>query len=163
RVGELSARIAAAMGLPEEEVEMIRRTAPLHDVGKVGIPDEVLLKPGKLTPEEWEVMKQHTTIGARLLSAGRSEMVRLAESIARSHHERWDGGGYPHCLSGENIPLAARIVALADVYDALSSDRPYRPAWPHDEVVAHIALGRGTHFDPRVVDAFINRVVAWDA
>lgn len=158
RVAELSARIAAAMGLPDAEVEMLRRTAPLHDVGKIGIPDGVLLKPGKLNEGEWEMMKRHTLIGAQILSAGRSEMVRMAEQIALSHHERWDGGGYPLGTAGEAIPLCARIVALADVYDALSSDRPYRPAWPHARVMAEISAGRGTHFDPQVVDVFLTAV-----
>jgi putative two-component system response regulator len=159
RVGELSARIAAAMGLPADEVEMIRRTAPLHDLGKVGIPDGVLLKPDRLSPGERELMQRHTEIGAEILSAGRSRMVRLAEEIARNHHERWDGTGYPAGAAGEAIPLAARIVALADFYDALSSDRPYRPAWPRARVVDEVAAGRGTHFDPRVVDAFVQRVL----
>jgi putative two-component system response regulator len=158
RVAELSARIAAAMGLPGTEVEMIRRTSPLHDVGKIGIPDGVLLKPGKLSEGEWELMKRHTLIGAQILSSGRSEMVRMAEQIALSHHERWDGGGYPAGAAGEAIPLSARIVALADVYDALSSDRPYRPAWPRERVMAEITAGRGTHFDPCVVDAFLAQV-----
>ncbi|HEX6038577.1 HD-GYP domain-containing protein [Longimicrobium sp.] len=158
RVAELSARIAAAMGLPAAEVEMLRRTAPLHDVGKIGIPDGVLLKPGKLNEGEWELMKRHTVIGAQILSAGRSEMVRMAEQIALSHHERWDGRGYPLGTAGEAIPLSARIVALADVYDALSSDRPYRPAWPHDRVMDEIRAGRGTHFDPGVVDVFLTAV-----
>jgi putative two-component system response regulator len=158
RVAELSARIAAAMGLPAAEVEMIRRTAPLHDVGKIGIPDGVLLKPGKLSEGEWALMKRHTVIGAQILSAGRSEMVRMAEAIALAHHERWDGTGYPAAAAGEDIPLCARIVALADVYDALSSDRPYRAAWSHERVMAEISAGRGTHFDPRVVDAFLTQV-----
>jgi putative two-component system response regulator len=159
RVGELSARVAAAMGLPSAQVEMIRRTAPLHDVGKIGIPDGVLLKPGRLSEGERALMQRHTLIGAQILSSGRSEMVRMAESIALSHHERWDGAGYPHGTAGEDIPLAARIVALADVFDALVSDRPYRPAWPRERVLAEIAAGRGAHFDPRVVDAFMEEVV----
>lgn len=159
RVGELSARIAAAMELPAAEVEMIRRTAPLHDLGKVGIPDGVLLKPGRLSQGERELMQRHTQIGAEILASGRSRMVRMAEEIARSHHERWDGTGYPLGLAGEAIPLPARIVALADFYDALSSDRPYRAAWPRERVVDEIAAGRGTHFDPRVVDAFVQRVL----
>jgi putative two-component system response regulator len=158
RVAELSARIAVAAGLPEAEVEMIRRTAPLHDVGKIGIPDGVLLKPGRLDDGEWELMKRHTLIGAQILAAGRSEMVRMAEQIALSHHERWDGAGYPRGDAGEAIPLCARIVALADVYDALSSDRPYRPAWAHARVLDVIAAGRGTHFDPALVDVFLAEV-----
>lgn len=158
RVAELSARIARAMGMPDAQVEMILRTAPLHDVGKIGIPDGVLLKPGKLSEGEWALMQRHTTIGAQLLSAGRSEMVRMAEAIALGHHERWDGTGYPQGLAGDAIPLSARVVALADVYDALSSDRPYRPAWPRERVLAEIAAGRGTHFDPGVVDAFFAHV-----
>ena len=159
RVGDLAARIAAALGLEPAQVEMIRRTAPLHDVGKIGIPDGVLLKPGKLNEGEWELMKRHTTVGAEILAAGRSEMVRMAEQIALAHHERWDGGGYPLALAGERIPLTARIVALADFYDALSSDRPYRAAWPRARVLAEIEAGRGTHFDPRVVDVFLAEVV----
>ena len=159
RVGELAARIAAAVGLPPAQVEMIRRTAPLHDVGKIGIPDGVLLKAGRLTPDERALMQRHTLVGAQILSAGSSEMVRMAESIALAHHERWDGAGYPHGTAGDAIPLAARIVALADVFDALSSHRPYRPAWPHARVLAEIAAGRGSHFDPRVVDAFLAEVV----
>jgi putative two-component system response regulator len=158
RVAELSARIAMALGMPDAEVEMIRRTAPLHDVGKIGIPDGVLLKPGKLNEGEWQLMKRHTTVGAQILSEGRSEMVRMAEAIALGHHERWDGTGYPQGLAGDAIPRCARVVALADVYDALSSDRPYRPAWPRERVLAEIAAGRGTHFDPAVVDAFLAHV-----
>ncbi|HEX6372011.1 MAG TPA: HD domain-containing phosphohydrolase [Longimicrobium sp.] len=159
RVGELSARIAEAMGLPAVDVEMIRRTAPLHDLGKVGIPDGVLLKPGRLSDGERALVQRHTEIGAEILAAGRSRMVRMAEEIARSHHERWDGAGYPLGLAGESIPLSARIVALADFYDALSSDRPYRAAWPRQQVMDEIAAGRGTHFDPAVVDAFMDQVL----
>ncbi|CAA9361433.1 MAG: Response regulator, partial [uncultured Gemmatimonadaceae bacterium] len=155
RVGELSARIAAALGLPEAEVALVRQAAPLHDVGKIGVPDAVLLKPGPLTPEEFAVIQAHTTLGARILSGSGAPLTRLAEAIAHAHHERWDGGGYPRGLAGEAIPLAARIVAVADVYDALTSDRPYRAAWPVERVVAHIRAGAGTHFDPAVVAAFL--------
>jgi putative two-component system response regulator len=155
RVGELSARIARALGLPEERVEQIRAAAPLHDVGKIGTPDAVLLKPGRLTPEERALMETHTTCGAELLASGGSPLVRLAERIARSHHERWDGTGYPHRLAGRQIPLEARIVAVADVFDALSHDRPYRPALPRDVVLAKIRDEAGKHFDPRVVQAFL--------
>lgn len=155
RVGELSGRIAAALGLSSAEVEHIRRAAPLHDLGKVGIPDHILLKQGKLTEEEFAVMKTHTLLGADLLSGGRSPLMRLAEQIARSHHERWDGGGYPEGTSGESIPLPARIAAVADFFDALTHDRPYRKAWPLDLVLKEISAGAGSHFDPQVVKAFM--------
>jgi putative two-component system response regulator len=154
RVGDLAARLAAALGLSAEQVELLRRAAPLHDVGKIGVPDSILLKAGRLTPAEFDVMKTHTVIGAALLSGGRSELVQLAQRIARSHHERWDGTGYPDGLAGEAIPLEARLVAVADVVDALTHDRPYRPAWPMENVLAELRRGRETQFDPAVVDAF---------
>lgn len=160
RVGEFSARVASRLDLPEERVELVRLAAPLHDIGKIAIPDSILLKPGKLTPEEWEVMKTHTTAGARLLAGSSSELLQVAERIALSHHERWDGGGYPHGLAGEAIPLVARIVAVVDVFDALRSDRPYRSAWPLERVVAHIRQESGSHFDPRVAGAFLDWVEA---
>jgi PAS domain S-box-containing protein len=160
RVGELSARVAAALGLPPEEVELIRRAAPLHDVGKIGIPDAILLKPGRPTPEEYEVMKEHTRLGARLLSGGTSALMRTAEEIARAHHERWDGAGYPDGLARAAIPLPARVVAVADFFDALTSDRPYRPAWSREEALAHVARGAGAHFDPRVARALLDVAAA---
>jgi len=155
RVGELAARLARALGRPDEEVEMLRVTAPLHDIGKIGIPDAVLLKPGRLTPAERARMETHTARGAAILAQGGSPVVRMAERIARAHHERWDGGGYPARLAGEAIPLEARIVAVADVVDALSSDRPYRAALPPAAVRAHVAGEAGRHFDPEVVRAFL--------
>jgi putative two-component system response regulator len=155
RVGEISAQIAAALELPSERVETIRRAAPLHDVGKIGISERILLKPSGLTPEEFELMKTHTTIGAGLLAGGESEFLRTAERIALSHHEHWDGGGYPHGLRGEAIPLEARIVAIADVFDAVSHDRPYKKAWPRAEALAEIEKGAGTQFDPAAVAAFL--------
>jgi putative two-component system response regulator len=155
RVGERAGRLARSLGLPAEQVELIRLAAPLHDVGKIGIPDSILLKPGKLAPEEFAVMQTHTTLGAAILAGGRTALVRMAERIARSHHERWDGTGYPDGLAGEAIPLEARLVAVADVYDALTSDRPYRLAWALDRVVAHMREGAGSHFDPAVVAAFL--------
>jgi putative two-component system response regulator len=136
-------------------VELIRRAAPLHDVGKIAIPDGILLKPGRLTPDEFEVMKTHARIGAEILSGGKSALMTTAEAIARAHHERWDGGGYPDGLAGAAIPLVARIVAVADFYDALTSDRPYRAAWPRERVLAEIERGMGTHFDPLVASAFL--------
>lgn len=155
RVGELAVRIAHAIGLPSSQLDVIRRAAPLHDVGKIGISDLVLLKPAGLTPEEFELMKSHTVIGAQILSGGHSELLRMSERIALAHHERWDGTGYPRGLAGEEIPIEARIVAIADVFDALTHDRPYRKAWPLDAVIAEIGRERGRHFDPRLADVFL--------
>lgn len=154
RVGESAASIASALGLAADRIELIRRAAPLHDVGKIAIPDSVLLKAGKLTEEEWVVMKQHTTFGSVILQSSSVELIQLAAEIALCHHEKWDGSGYPHGMEGESIPLAARIVAVADVFDALTHDRPYRTAWTDAEAVAELERGVGTHFDPRVVAAF---------
>lgn len=155
RVGDMAASIAREMQMDEARISLLRRAAPLHDVGKIGISDDILLKPGKLTDEEFATMKTHTTIGAALLARGQSEMVVLAEIIARTHHERWDGRGYPNQLSGAEIPLAGRIVALADVFDALTNERPYKKAWPQEEAVAEICNQSGKQFDPDVVDAFL--------
>jgi putative two-component system response regulator len=134
------------------------RAAPLHDVGKIGVPDTILLKMGKLSPAEFEVVKQHTVIGARILSGGKFPLLRLAEEIAFTHHERWDGAGYAGMRTTE-IPLAGRIVAVADVFDALMQQRPYKPAWPVADAIAEIDRQRGHQFDPDVVDAFL-RVIA---
>ena len=150
RVGEVAALLASALDLPEEDLFLIRRAAPLHDVGKIGIPDAILRKPGPLTSEEWEVMKTHASIGARILAGGRSRVVQLAEEIALYHHEQWDGGGYPAGVAGEAIPLPGRLVMVADVYDALTSDRVYREAWPADKVLAYIRQYAGRRFDPRI-------------
>lgn len=158
RVGDLSADIARELGLPSEEVELIRRAAPLHDIGKIGISDLILLKPGKLTEEEFEMMKQHTLIGSQILTEGRSEMVQVAATIARTHHEKWNGTGYPHGLRGDEIPLSGRIVAVADVFDALTNERPYKSAWPIQKALDEIQKGAGQHFDPAVVDAFLKVV-----
>ena len=155
RVGQMSAILARDLGLPRDQVELIRRAAPLHDVGKIGIPDRILLKPGKLTPEEFEVIKTHATIGARILSGGRFPLLKLAEEIALTHHERWDGTGYPHGLKGEAIPLSGRIVALADAFDALTAPRSYRKTRSVEEAVVTIQRAAGTQFDPRVVDTFM--------
>lgn len=155
RVGEMAGQIARELGLPQEEVEHIRMAALLHDIGKIGIPDLILLKAGELTTEEVALMQTHTTIGAKVLSGSRSRMLQAAEIIALAHHERWDGLGYPRGLRGEEIPLAARIVALADVVDALSSDRPYRGRWPDERIHAEILRQSGRQFDPRVVEAYV--------
>jgi putative two-component system response regulator len=162
RVGGLAGFLAEAIGTDPGTVDLIRRAAPLHDIGKIGIPDGILLKPGPLTPAEFEVMKRHTTLGAAILAGGATDLVRMAERIALSHHERWNGGGYPDGLAGDAIPLEARLVSVADFIDALNSDRPYRPAVPLDEVLAMVAAGRGTQFDPAIVDAvFDHRVAEW--
>ena len=157
RVGEMAALLARELGLSDAQVSLIRRAAPLHDVGKIGIPDSILLKLGKLTAAEFELVKTHTSIGARILSGSRFALLRLAEEIAFSHHERWDGSGYAG-LAGNQIPLAGRIVAVADVFDALTQKRPYKPAWPVEEAIAEIERQRGLQFDPSIVDAFL-RVV----
>jgi PAS domain S-box-containing protein/putative nucleotidyltransferase with HDIG domain len=155
RVGELSARLAQALGLSRLEVELIRNAAPLHDVGKIGVPDAVLLKPGPLSSEELELMRTHTVLGARILASGRSTLVRAAEIIAMHHHERWDGEGYPSGLKRDAIPLAARIVSIVDFFDALSHDRPYRPALPLPEVLAATEGAIGTRFDPHIGSTFL--------
>ncbi|MFL5884208.1 MAG: HD-GYP domain-containing protein, partial [Thermoleophilaceae bacterium] len=133
----------------------IGHASAMHDIGKIGIPDSVLLKPASLDATEWELMQTHTTVGANVLSGSRSSLVRLAEVIALTHHERWDGSGYPFGLVGEKIPLAGRICAICDVYDALTSKRPYKEASTHEEAVAEIERGIGTHFDPDLARAFL--------
>jgi putative two-component system response regulator len=153
RVGLISGRLAEAIGLGTAASELVRRAAPLHDIGKVGIADAILLKPGPFTPEERAIMQTHTIIGSKMLSKGRSELVRLCQRIARSHHERWDGSGYPDGLSEQGIPLEARIVAVADFFDALTHERPYRDAQSESETLDAINDGSGTHFDPVVVEA----------
>ena len=155
RVGEISALLARKLGLPEPQVELVQRAAPLHDVGKIGIPDEILLKPGSLTPEEFEVMKTHIAIGVKLLAHGHSQLIQVAELIALTHHERWDGSGYPRGLSGDAIPIFGQIVAVADVFDTLIHERPYKRAWPVEKAVAEINLMSGRWFNPKVVVAFL--------
>ena len=155
RVGEIASEIARLMGLPAVTADLIQRAAPLHDVGKIGIPDAILLKPGRLTPDEFEVVKMHPSIGARILAGSRSEYLVVAEQIALGHHERWDGMGYPHGLAGDEIPLAARIVAVADFFDAVTHDRPYRTAWPVAQALEAINAGIGRHFDPHAAQALL--------
>ena len=155
RVGRLSALVAQELHLPQEEVELILRAAPLHDVGKIAIADQVLLKNGSFIPEEREIMREHVLLGAELLSGGKSEIMQTAEQIALCHHERWDGQGYPRGLSGDEIPLLARIVAVADAFDALTHVRPYKEAWTVPEAIGEIERERGWQFDPNVVDALV--------
>ncbi|HEX8237705.1 MAG TPA: HD domain-containing phosphohydrolase [Abditibacteriaceae bacterium] len=154
RVGQSAALMARALGLSEQEVNCVRQAAPLHDVGKIGVSDLILLKPGKLTPQEFEIIKSHTELGAAILSGGNSNLVQVAETIALTHHERWDGGGYPRGLSGEEIPLFGRIVAVADVFDALTHARPYKQAWSAQTALAEIEQQSGKQFDPKVVEVF---------
>lgn len=153
RVGKAAGGIARELGLPAGQVALIEQAAPLHDVGKIGVSDTLLLKPGRLTPEEFEVVKTHTVIGANILSGGHSPVVMLAEEIARTHHERWDGLGYPAGLKGQAIPISGRIVAAADVLDALTSARPYKTAWTLDAALSEIRAQSGRQFDPAVVAA----------
>lgn len=155
RVGALAGAIADALGLDEESRRTIRSAAPLHDIGKIGVPDAILRKAGPLSTGEMEVMRTHTLVGGRILAGGRSDLMRTAELVALHHHERWDGAGYPHGLAGEDIPLPARIVAVADFFDALTHDRAYRSAVPAPQVVREIARSAGSHFDPEVVRAFL--------
>jgi putative two-component system response regulator len=154
RVGIGAALIARALELDDQFVATIRDAAPLHDIGKVGISRRILLKPDKLTPAEWMHMMRHVEIGARILAPARSPVLRMAADIAGTHHERWDGNGYVAGLVGAEIPLAGRITALADVWDTLTHERPYKAAWDEDRALGEVSAQAGAHFDPRVVDAF---------
>jgi len=154
RVGRASGEIAMALGMSAVEVELIEMVAPLHDVGKIGVPDQILLSPDPLSDEEFEVMKTHTRIGGDLLGGSEFPLLRAAAEVARTHHERWDGAGYPDGLGGSDIPLMGRIVALADTFDALMHQRPYKEAWTLEQTLTEIEESREAHFDPDVVDAF---------
>ncbi len=154
RVGAGAALLARQLGLSTHEADLIGRAAPLHDIGKIAIPDSILLKPGKLTNDEFDQMKTHAATGAALLSQSRSPLMQRAEIIARTHHERFDGSGYPMKLAGEEIPIEGRIAAVIDVFDALTHERPYKAAWPIADALAEICKCAGAHFDPRVVAAF---------
>ena len=153
RVGQLCERMARVMGLSKRQVELIGAAAPLHDIGKIGVPDHILLKQGPLTTQEWQIMKRHTTTGARMLSNSVSPTLRLGERIALSHHERWDGKGY-HGVSGDATPLAGRLVTVADAFDAMTHPRPYKEALPVEAALEELREQRGRQFDPSVVDAF---------
>ncbi len=154
RMSRFCASVARRLDYPDHQVELLLNASPMHDIGKIGIPDRILLKPGKLTTEEWAIMKQHTTIGAKILAGSNSEVIRMAETIALSHHEKWDGTGYPRALKGEEIPWPGLIAAIGDVFDALTSRRPYKEAFSVDKAFHILREGRGRHFAPDVVDAF---------
>ncbi|WP_329604938.1 two-component system response regulator [Undibacterium rivi] len=163
RMANYSKIIADQLGLSSQDQRLILEAAPMHDVGKVGIPDNILLKPGKLTPEEFSVMKQHTLLGYEILAGSSSNLLTTGAEIALAHHEKFDGSGYPNGLAGEKIPLFARIVAVADVFDALTSERPYKKAWNKENALAYLRDGSGLHFDPVCVDAFfagLDRILA---
>jgi putative two-component system response regulator len=155
RVAVLAERIARELEMDNLLVSTIRLAAPLHDIGKLGIPDQILLKPGRLSHNERAVMETHTTIGARILGESDYPVLGMAREIALVHHERWDGHGYPAGLTAQDIPIAGRIVAVADVFDAITHARPYKPAFPATHAIAEIERGRGTQFDARIVDAFL--------
>ena len=146
--------IAKNYGFSDDKAELLQNAAAMHDVGKIGIPDSILLKPGKLNEEEWEIMTKHSEIGAKIMDRNSSALLNLAYIVAYQHHEKWNGEGYPQGLKGESIDINARIVAVADVFDALTSDRPYRKAWDTDRTISYINNESGIHFDPRVVLAF---------
>jgi CHASE2 domain-containing sensor protein len=158
RIGRLCFALGRALGMSEGEAEVLRNASLLHDVGKIAVPDAVLSKPGRLDDEEWAVMRRHTTLGASILEGSRSPVMQTAEEIARTHHERWDGSGYPAGLVGDQIPLSGRICAVCDVFDALLSRRPYKEPWPLDEALLELQRQRGKSFDPVVVDAFMGIV-----
>lgn len=156
RMSRYSQLLAIAAGMSEKEAEMLLNASPMHDIGKIGIPDNVLMKPGKLDPEEWAIMKTHVDIGVEILSGSSSSLMEMAAEVAQNHHEKWDGSGYPHALSGDNIPFTGRVVAIADVFDALTTERPYKDAWPVEEAVEYLKDQSGKHFEPKLVDHFIN-------
>jgi putative two-component system response regulator len=163
--------LASELGLSSDEVELIRHAAPLHDIGKIGIADSILLKPGRLRSDELAVMQTHTLIGSQILAGSRSRLLQVGETIAITHHERWDGRGYPNGLAGDDIPIAGRVTAVADVFDALNFSRPYKDAWPLDAALAEMELSAGRQLDPEIVailhaldhDALLARVEPEDA
>ncbi|WP_447969390.1 HD domain-containing phosphohydrolase [Nitrospira sp. M1] len=154
RMSHYAAILAQAVGMSEEDCKLIQQAMPMHDIGKIGIPDDILLKPDQLSPDEWHVMRRHTLIGAELLSGSDSPLLQMAEMIALTHHEKWDGSGYPNKLSGDDIPLPGRICAICDIFDALTSERPYKEAWAIERATEHIRELAGTHLDPNLVELF---------
>lgn len=158
RMSHICAHLARTIAWSEVDSELMLNASPMHDIGKIGIPDAILLKPGKFEPHEWEIMKSHATIGGKLLDGDDSDLMRMAREIALTHHEKWDGSGYPSGLAGEAIPQAGRIAALADVFDALTSVRPYKKAWTIDAALDMIKENSGKHFDPQLVEVFLNEL-----
>lgn len=158
RMSHYSKVLAQQLDVSERWVELVFQAAPMHDIGKIGIPDAVLRKPGKLDADEWEVMQGHVNIGADIIADSDSLLLQMAQEIALYHHEKWDGSGYPHGLKGEEIPLSARIVAIADVFDALTSERPYKKAWPVEKAITVLEQDAGSHFDPTLVPIFIDQL-----
>jgi putative two-component system response regulator len=156
RMSQYAKKLGEALGLNEEECDLLHHASPLHDVGKIGIPDSILLKPGKLTADEFEIMKTHTTIGAKILAGSDSPVMKLAEVIALTHHERWDGKGYPYGIKADEIPFTGQICSVCDVFDALTSARPYKKAWSTQEAVDEIKCMRNDNFNPKIVDAFLD-------
>jgi len=160
RMSQYSKLLALEFGMGEQQAELLRQAAPMHDVGKIGIPDAILLKPGRLTPDEFDHMKQHATIGAQILANSSSPLLQLAHKLAIEHHEKWDGSGYPNGLKGEQISVEGRIVAIADVFDALTSKRPYKEAWGVEEALENMQAQAGKHFDPHLINLFVNKLDA---
>lgn len=163
RMSKMCALLAQKAGWSKQQCDLILSASPMHDIGKIGIPDAILLKPGRFEPDEWRIMKTHAEIGARLLDGNDSDLMIMAREIALNHHEKWDGSGYPSGLKGQDIPASGRIAALADVFDALTSVRPYKKAWPLEEAVDLIRANRGKHFDPELADLFLDDVGAFVA
>ena len=155
RVGKLCELLGRAIGMGEQKVERLLHASPMHDIGKIGVPDAILLKPGKLDAEEWALMKQHTTIGAELLAGRSYKLLEMSRLVALTHHERWDGGGYPQGLAGDAIPLVGRITAVCDVFDALTSERPYKRAWEETRAFDYVGENAGGQFDPKLAAAFL--------
>lgn len=160
RMSQYSKLLALEFGMGEQQAELLRQAAPMHDVGKIGIPDAILLKPGRLTPDEFDHMKQHAAIGAQILANSSSPLLQLAHKLAIEHHEKWDGSGYPNGLKGEQISVEGRIVAIADVFDALTTKRPYKEAWGVEEALEHMQAQAGKHFDPHLINLFVNKLDA---
>jgi HD-GYP domain-containing protein (c-di-GMP phosphodiesterase class II) len=158
RVGLYCSIMARQLGWSEDDIELIRLASPMHDIGKVGVPDRILLKPGKLDDEEWKIMRMHTTYGYEILQGSDSKLVQLAQNVALDHHEKWDGSGYPNKKSGEEISIHGRMCAIADVFDALTSVRPYKKAWPLEKTLALIKEESGNHFDPQLCDIFLGNI-----